>query len=344
MKNTLFAIAAALSLAACTADYVPEETPKSVKLSFRTFAPSTRTIAGSGDKSVSSLQIFVFTASGYLEANTPVITESYQGLPNVDISPGVKQVWAVANVDDDLVQSYEINTVEDFLSLTVDITEQASAQDLVMSGYIESVTVKEDYTVDIDLKRLTAKVVIDQIERAFTDPDLARVSLKICGIYLSNVAGECDFACSSTSTIWYNQKGVKENLGCDLICHDITPVEIAQNGTYSTSHTLYPFPNPVKENTYGGSGWSNRRTRLVVECLFGGETCYYPITLPKISDNPNLTLDRNTLYHITKLTLKRPGSPDPDIPNYELEPEMNYSFEISVEDWDNVDPYIEVFN
>ena len=67
----------------------------------------------------------------------------------------------------------------------------------------------------------------------------------------------------------------------------------------------YCYPNPTGTDANGGT-FSPRKTRLVIEVQIDTRTFYYPITLASV--------ERNTHYSITNLTITRLGSSDPDYP------------------------------
>lgn len=343
MKKITMLFALALAVAACSTDYTPESGNNSdkVTLSFRTSMPVTKAVTGTGDMTLDHFQVFVFDAEGYLEANTSVITSLAQGLPSLELTPGIKDIWAVGNAPD-LFEAYDIETEDDFFGIRMDVLDQINGQGLYYSASLENSSVYEDNTVDLAFDHLACKVIIDKIERNFYDPDLAQVPMHINKIYLSNVAADCNFECTGTPEDWYNKKGVIDQ-NDDIVCYLFANpgYALAQGASYNQSHTFYTFPNPITSDTYAGNGWSPRRTRLVVECSLNGEPCYYPITLPNVA---NAVLARNTVYHISKLTLRRPGSPDPDNPGGSMDPYMDYQFEVIVNDWLGGESYTEAFD
>lgn len=342
MKKFTMLFALALAVAACSTDYTPESgNPDKVTLSFRTSMPLTKAVTGSGDMTLDRFQVFVFDAEGYLEANTSVITSLAQGLPSLELTPGIKDIWAVGNAPD-LFEAYDIETEDDFFGIRVDVLDQVNGQGLYYSASLENSSVYEDNTVDLAFDHLACKVIIDKIERNFYNPDLAQVPMHINKIYLSNVAADCNFACTGNPEGWYNKKGVIDK-DDDIVCYMFAypGFALAQGASYNLSHTFYAFPNPVTNDTYGGNGWTPRRTRLIVECSINGEPCYYPITLPS---DANATLTRNTVYHISKLTLRCPGTPDPDDPTGTVDPYMDYQFDVIVNDWLGGDSYTETFD
>lgn len=343
MKKISMLLSLALAIAACSTDNTPDGGNDSgkVRLSFRALTPGTKVVTGTGDMTLNHYQVFVFDASGDLEANSGLIDGTEQGLPSLELSPGRKNIWAVGNANRDLTTAYGVSTEEEFLGIRLYLEEQVNGQGLFYSAKILNRVVNEDYTVDLEFDHMPCKVVIDKIEKNFSDPDLAQVPMYIKRIYLSNVAADCNFDCSGTPEEWYNKKGIID-FEEDIVHYEFASpgYGLAQGGQYNHSHVFYTFPHPVKSDTYGGNGWAPRRTRLVVECSFNGEPCYYPITLP---NDPNAVLARNTVYHISKLVLKRPGSPDPDDPGNEIDPYMEYSFEVIVHDWIEGDSYSETF-
>ena len=347
MKRTILLVSAALAFAACTTDYTPDLTRAEgkVTLSFCSSMPVTKApITGSGDLTLDHFQVFVFDASGTLEANTGVIhdTDVASSLPSVEISPGVKDIWAVGNAPEDITGNHVVNTLAQFLDIRMDLLDQTGGENLMYSAHIPETVVSEAYTVDLEFDHLACKIIIDEIQRNFVNSDLALVPLSIQRIYLSNVAGDCDFACAEAPEVWYNKKGAVEKTN-SIIYYSFGSGGhvLSQGSSYTTSHVFYSFPNPQLEDHYAGNTWSPRRTRLVVECLYNGETCYYPVTLPKAASEK---LKRNTVYHIQKLILKRPGSPDPDNPGDTYNPYMEYSFEVIVNGWQDDIPYTEEFS
>ena len=85
---------------------------------------------------------------------------------------------------------------------------------------------------------------------------------------------------------------------------------------------------------------SPRRTRLVLECDYGGRTCYYPVSLPK---DPSAVIERNKVYHISLLKLTKPGSLTPDDPNTEVASTIGFTVNIQVSDWEGDTSYTEEY-
>jgi len=118
--------------------------------------------------------------------------------------------------------------------------------------------------------------------------------------------------------------------------------ELTNGSTYSTQHTFYVFHNPYTIDKIGTT-WNPRRTRLVVECDYNGRTCYYPVTLPQKIGTDRGVLTGNKCYHITLLTLTRPGSTSPEDPDQEVSSEIDVTVKIEVADWENETAYTETF-
>ena len=219
---------------------------------------------------------------------------------------------------------------------------------LVMSGSKE-LEVKTSMSVSVDVKHIAAKIVLDKVTRDFTDPNLEEVPMRLKKIYVSNVAADCDYACSGgTPTIWNNQLGVlgttPENAA--LLVDGGLDEDLGEGKTYSTAHTFYVYPNPVTADKTDNI-WSPRKTRLVLECDYNGRTCYYPVTIPgenyDVGAGTSPDIQRNKVYHINALTLKRPGSQNTESKEPPVQSDVSCTFSVSVADWEDDIPYTEVF-
>ena len=144
------------------------------------------------------------------------------------------------------------------------------------------------------------------------------------------------------------QKGVIGNLYSAtkaLIVDEGLNAVLYDSDSHDVVHTFYAFPTGTTDDHFGGSSFSARRTRLIVECEYNGSTCYYPITLPGLNpDSSRGVLERNKVYTITNLTLTRPGSPDPDTPGDQVSSIQTCTFNITVQPWINGQTYTETFS
>lgn len=337
MKKRIIAIAAlaAVVFPSCQGDYSAEpEEPQKVTLNVSLGGADTKAKIGGStqDMTFSNAQIFVYNKLGKLEAKSgPVTTKD--GI-SLSIIPGTKTIWALVNAP---TMSLDLGTSETPESKKSLLSDNALNK-LVMSGS-KSVSVTSSTSVSVEVKHIAAKIVLDKITRAFTDVNLAEVPMTLKKVYMSNVAADCDYACSGAApTVWNCKLGVFDNpiQNGALIVDTGLSEPLAEGATYSIAHTFYVYPNPTTQDSTSDT-WSPRKTRLVLECEYNGKTSYYPITI-----NTD-TIERNKVYHITGLTLKRPGSQNSEKKDPMVSSEVNCTFGVTVSNWENEEPYSEEF-
>lgn len=346
MRIRIAFIAAALLLASCSDDYVsPVSTPdKKVGLTVTLNDTETKAYVEAGSTEESTLhnvQVLVFNKDNVLETSSDLLTSSMDRI-DLEVIPGNKTIWVLGNVPSKVSPA----SLNDLLAINYALGDN-SLNKFIMSGY-EHVEVTDASSVEIALERLASKVAIDKIERRFTDGRYSEIPLEIKNIYISNASSHTNVVASGTTVGHYNLKGVIDDDlpsgAADLIYdYDINTV-LNEGGDYTTPHTFYVYPNNVMDDHPGSGNNGDKKTRLVVECLYNGSPCYYPITLPPYHPDLNNPLTRNTSYHITKLVLKRPGSPDPDNPGDEVDSTVDFSFYITVAPWGRHFTYEETFN
>lgn len=330
-----FAAFAAALLASCQGDYsVEPETPQTVTLNVSLGGPVTKAMIGGSnqDMTFKNAQIFVYNKLGKLEAKSGVVTSKDD--ISLSIIPGTKTVWALVNAP---AMALEIGTAEtpaNKRSLLSDNNLNA----LVMSGY-KDVNVTGSTSVSVEVKHIAAKIILDKITRSFTDVNLSEVPMTIRKIYMSNVAADCDYVCSGGApTVWNCKMGVHDNplQNSALILDTGLSISLAEGATYNTEHTFYVYPNPTA-NDDTGTSWTPRKTRLVLECEYNNAVSYYPVTIDAG------TIERNKVYHITNLTLKRPGSQSSEKKDPMVSSNVNCTFGVTVSNWEYEDPYTEEF-
>lgn len=335
-------LAAVLLFPSCTRDRIAAEVqPDEGKVPFTIIvgggagAATRSTASSASDCSLNDVQVFIFNSSGALEASSGIITGTTDA--QFSLIPGNKTVWAVANVGSVIPG---VSSLTAFRSATSRLSDNTQG-DFIMSGSTE-VMVGTGGEASVTVRHIASKVVIDSIRRDFTVSAYKGIPLTIKNIYLSNVAGDSDYACSGGApSQWFARLGSVSDFGAvsALIADTGVNHALADGTGYTVTHTFYAYPNPVETDSAGGT-WSPRRTRLLVECDYNGRTCYYPVTLPAGGEG---TLERNRVYHISRLTLTRPGSENPDDPDSEVSSEVNCTVEITVSDWDGDVSYTETF-
>ena len=342
MKKINLLIAAACLAAvsmSCTKDdeIIPESGPLTVPLTVNIGTVATRaTGVGSEDMTLSNVQVIVYNEAGRLEKSTNLMTN--KTTLTLDVLPGKKTVWAVANILSKINES-TIPSPADLSSKIYDLGDNAKNK-LAMSGWAEKIVTLDDSSMELNVKHLACKVVLDGIKRNYTNQDYANIPLTVKKIYMSNVAGRCSFGCEGEMpSVWYNMLGdIPSDLSASvkaLTVDDGLNISLAEGASYTTTHTFYVYPNPSVDTAVGGT-WSPRLTRLVLECDYGGKTCYYPVSIPG-------PMVRNKVYHISLLTLTKPGSTSKDDPQNEVSSTISFSVQIKVADWEGDTSYTEQY-
>ena len=302
MKRKLFiAAVAAVALAACEEKINEQTVSADEMVELKISIPSAVTKVSEKNEpgtpaAVHSLQVFLFDEDGHLETSDMQSKQSLV-LPCV---PGKKKVVAIVNAP-------ELTGVTSLTSLTSmkSSLSDNTIESMVMEGTVD-LEVTTNVSVTVPVSRLAAKVVLRTVINSFELPTHQQMEFQVTSVYLVNVAGEKTYLSDAMPTLWYNKMKNEEDAQAPTFIYDklSSQVIIPYNGTYTADKYYYCYPNPAKEDS-SETVWSERYTRLVVETLLGGETVYYPVTLPSVA--------KNTAYEIS-LKVTRPGSDSPDKP------------------------------
>lgn len=263
--------------------------------------------ASSYEDDVLSVQLFVFDRQGALEASDyfPSSTGSLQ------VTNGSKTIYALVNNE-----KIGDPSSENSLLKTVSALQDNALDRLVMVG-----SVKKDITGDTDVivrvNRLVSKIELGEIAADFAYGQSR--SIKINSLYLTNVNSSSTLDGSGTAdpSEWYNKMGYARSV-CDGILYESIGVTLADKASHRVAHSFYAYPNHTETDTHGGSTFSSRLTRLVIDTDLG----YYHIDFPDLSPNK--------AYIINKVTIKGPGG---DTPEEHVE-RTNCTFIITVKDWE----------
>lgn len=263
------------------------------------------------ETALKSVQVFVFNSSNNLEAYQSAET----GSVNLTCTKGAKTIAAVVNG----ATLSGIKTLSE-LSGTVSKFSENSAEGLVMYGTTAQ-TIETNTSVSLEVARLAAKVVIGKITNNIKMTQYQGSPIAVNAIYLINVAGDAKFTGAYTPSLWLNQS--KNSASADnLYYENPSSLTIAHNASDASGHYFYCYPNPTESDSTD-SEWSARHTRLVVEATVGGQTCYYPITLPVVN--------ANTVYTVSELIITMIGTDSPDV----ADAKGSASFTITVAPWNN---------
>lgn len=339
MKRIIILIAACLAVFSCAKDYDGSDLGP-VKLKMSVLPAGTKAFVTSGaDLWLDDVQIFVFDRDGNIEAYSGEVEPDDD--IELEVVPGTKTLWAVGNAPYSLTP----DTLEDLESEVFELNDN-TLDKLIMSDR-KTISVTGSQDVEFSLQRLVCKIVLDKVVRDFEEPAYAEIPLIIKKVYLSNVASTTNLlAEAGVPGSFCVQNGVIGELpdnASSLIVDSGLNYTLNEGGTYNVTHTFYAYPNGSTSEITGGQNFTPRRTRLIVQCEYNGQTCYYPVTLPGIVSGSRGSLERNKVYHINTLTLTRPGSGDPDQPTGEVSSVQDCTFNITVESWSSGHDYNETF-
>lgn len=321
MKRKIFCAALlALVLVSCEKKNLPasEQVKETVPLEIVLASEETKAAGegGNEERSVSDYQVLVYDMSSrMLEAYaTP---DPAAASVSIQCTTGPKEVVVLANAPD--VRG--ITSYDTFLKTKSKLADN-SIGDLVMEGHASPNLTAAGGTVNVDIRRIVSKVVLDGITVDFELDAYDNMDFVLNKVYLTNVAGDKSYLAENADpTSWYNQMVRTSAPEVDaMVYEDLGNLNIKPTREYKEQHHLYCYPNPHTTDTFAPDVWSPRPTRLVVEATLGNVQYYYPVSLPE--------LKQNTRYYVS-LHIVRPGatSPEQDMDKYAV------SFKISVEEW-----------
>ncbi len=302
-KSILLAAIVAAAMCSCSREQLPEKDYGNARADITVKLPSrvvtgTRSVPETADeKAVNSLQVYVFNEGG-------TTLESYGSGSStsltLSVSLGSKLVAALVNFD-------EVKDVTNIEALKAKISDLS---DNIEGGFVMFGTEKADVqlnsTVEVDVTRLVARVVISSVTNAIEIPQYKDAPIKLKDVSLVNVGGCTDLTAQRAPDAdrYYN----KASLAGDLpsLLSKSYQQEIPNAESFDADARLYCYPN-FAETDSDDSQWSLRFTRLVVTVEIAGRDWYYPISL---ADG----VRANTSYEITELRITRLGSESPDEP------------------------------
>lgn len=318
-KFLCLAVLAAILLPACrkeVAPAVPEETG-TLLIQVDPGLPGTKAAtpditAKTYETRVRKVDILVFDEKGQLNLYYPAGT-ALEGI-KLSVTTGTKDVWAVINGPD-------LGTVirEADLKALKTVLEDNSTGDgtgaFIMAGNQEcEVAVSQEKPCTVTVERFAARISLTKVEVALP---AAYDKVTVKSVMLTNVVANQNIGGTAEPLEWYNKKGrtdagtiIDGSAGAKATAEALTfrtiGTTVANGGSLSipSPYRFYGYPNPTTEDRFEADGsFKEEQTRLVITAEIGGETCYYPVTLP--------TVKRNTAYEV-ELVIASLGSKDPD--------------------------------
>ena len=237
------------------------------------------------DKIINDIQIFVFNKYGVYE--TSATAENYT--LKLSCTSGHKQIVALVNAD----PVSDVLNISDLGAIKSDLASVGNGE-LVMVGTKE-VDLPCEGPVVIDVTRLVGRVVLKSVYLDFALPQHQRLSFEITDVYVVNAAGDRAYLEENEPSFWYNEGACDPAATLPHLYDAVVDGSLVSRGPkYETNHYFYCYPNNTE-----------KKTRLVVEALRGGNPYYYPITLDEIRSNHAYAYD---------LTITRLGSDSPNVP------------------------------
>ena len=321
MKRKIICVAMVASvLLSCEKkeDGMPEPVKEKTSLEIMLVSEETKASGAGGneEKGVSDYQVLVYDMSSrMLEAYATPDPAAVS--VNVQCTTGPKEVVVLANAPD----VSGIVSFDAFLKTRSRLADN-SLGSLVMEGHASPDLTAAGGTVNVDIRRIVSKIVLDAVNVNFEADAYNNMDFILRKVYLTNIAGDKSYLSEAADPLsWYNQIVRTQTPEVDaLVCDEISGVNLKESKTYTVKHHFYCYPNPYVDDTFAADHWSPRPTRLVLEAVLGGVQYYYPVSLPE--------LKQNTRYHVT-LNIIRPGatSPEQDMDKYAA------TFKINIEEW-----------
>ena len=184
LRKFVTAACAAVLAISCTKDIdFIEPQPQTVPLTVNVGTVITRAkVNGTEDMTLKNVQVIVFNDKGKLEKSSNLASNTTS--LTLDVLPGKKTVWAVANIASKINES-AIPSIADLSSKIYDL-ENNAIDKLSMSGFAEKTVSIENCSMELLVKHMACKVVLDGVKRSFTNPDYSVIPLTIKKIYLRN--------------------------------------------------------------------------------------------------------------------------------------------------------------
>lgn len=248
------------------------------------------------DESINNVKILVFNASGQ---RTHWYDSSTSDLGCLEV-PGRKpiSIYALVNAPGDFSS---VTTLDQLLARRSNISDNTRTS-LVMVGHVDT-TLTADCAVVIPVRRMAAKIVVDELYCSFlgcgnAEPDEHQIK----SIQIRNGSGDWPYALDEGSSTWTVESTAGNMVGYVWSFNPYWTTRTVGDRTYYYygEQTVYAYPNHQTQK--------DRRTRLTLqvqgmrleevgENSYQQYDCYHYISyiLPR--------LDANTLYRIARITL-----------------------------------------
>lgn len=303
-----------------------------VAVSFVTLPVETKAgaVTDAGEAAVNSLDLLAFRSeSGLLDCYAHASGNGTTTV-NARLTAGESLDWylvANAPVSANLAS---FSTRSAFLAAKTTL-QQTTSSTMVMhasgTSLFSRTTTGEPVEVNgIELTRYACKVSLSSIAVEWLNAFDSAPSCTLDRAILVNARGDCAWSGTPSALagdLWYNcseDDTPAGFLGSLLSWSGSLPLNAAG---VSTNVALYAMPNASSgDGKAGDTPWSPRRTRLCLRLTIGGIPQWYPVDLP--------SMQGNTHYVVTDLTIMGPGTASPDMGV----DRTTVMFQVSVAAWD----------
>lgn len=230
-------------------------------------------------------------------------------MPSAASQTGKKIIAAIVNPQSGSYSWEQISSFQALGSMVAELKKE-SGQKMLMSGYGHAEAGK-DAMCEIDVSPLASEVMLRSVRCDFSGKPYRGTALKEVRAYLTNVNAEAKLLQQEgfvPETIC-NQGRLRKEDVMEFTDQSLIVRKIANEiGT----DTVYPgisfmcYPNECMEETAGSPF-----TRLVIEGMISGQTCYYPVNINRTGPAGG-GISRNCRY-VFDITIKSTGSSDPDV-------------------------------
>lgn len=244
------------------------------------------------ENGVNNIQVLMFDKGGVVDGYAQ---KDSDGTVSVRTHIGWHEVWVVTNFPSSLEG---VDTKAGFEAAVASLSD-ISLGNIVHVGTTSGEVIR-GWEETVELEHFLTRVVLEKITNKMVPETLQNEELRILDVYLTNVPGTINFARTQAPSVWYNKKGLQNEVNAFL--HDAVPEAlqvVPLNGSYTVRHSFYMLPN-IQGDDDRSDTWSPRHTRLVVKASVGGQVCYYPITLPTTASNES--------YNVKELVISRLGT------------------------------------
>lgn len=297
------------------------------------------------ERTIKRLDLFVFNhASGALDAyaeGTATTTDGTYAVRDVKVSNTVLDFYAVANAPASLKDG--IATVANLQAAVSAFADNASDAFVMVGSKAEvdveaidaDATSAKKQIRGLELERIVNKVQINKVTKAFSSPAFQNAEVKLLGLFVVNANKSTGYLADAVPAEgnYFNATEAFETNA--LISADFAnaPKTVTAEGV-ALGNAFYFYPNAASESA--SVSRQDKVTKLALKVSVAGSVYWYPIEILQAPEAHN----RNLVYVIENVTLRRPGNPedptDPTDPNKYID-ETSVDVQMTVKDWVSAD-------